>query len=322
MPAGKIRRRRRVRRRPRRNAPKYRNAIARIPRQVTYKHKQVIQKVVYHNNFICDPQNNGAGNQQNWFFRICLNSPFLFEDGYSTYATLANQQFTPNKAITSTGAGGSVGPSTTIMPGLKDGYAQFSQFAKYAVLGTKVSLTATPIENSNSNQPAVLYAVKHSQTNSGLSGSSTIDDINKLPFRKMVKVLGPAPASGVFNNRPAGAKMVIKHSPKKFNSVYGSLKTNNDMWGTTSGDGSIPNERDHLTIGIIPMLNTLGQQATKFGLQMRVEQSIMLTEPLEAINSGGNFALPKPISQGYGRTLALAYGAAMYALPRRRALRY
>lgn len=324
MPAGRVyRKKRRVYRRKRRKAPtKYRGSIARIPRQLTYKHKQVIQKVVYHNNFICDPALSSSNNQQNWFFRICLNSPFLFENGYATYATLTNQQFTPNKSITEVGVGGTVGPSTTIMPGLKDGYAQFTQFAKYAVIGTKVSLTATPIENQQVNQPSVLYAIKHSQTNSGLSGSSTIDDVNKLPFRQMAKVLGAAPSAMVFNNRPAGAKLIINHSPKKFNSVYGSLKTNNDMWGTTSGDGSIPAERDHLTIGIVPMLNTLGQQATKFGLQMRVEQSIMLTEPLEAINSGGNFALPKPIAQNYGRTISWATMAALGYMGQRRAIRY
>lgn len=314
---------RRVRRRRRKAVPKYRKQIARIPRQLTYKHKQVIQKVVYHNNFICDPGKTSAGNQQNWFFRICLNSPFLFENGYADYAAMSGQTFTPNKSITSTGAGGTVGPSTTIMPGLKDGYAQFSQFSKYAVIGAKVSLTATPLQNTNENQPAVIYAIKHSQTNSGLSGSSTIDDVNKLPFRRMVKILGPAPSSGVFSSAVAGAKLIIKHSPKKFNSVYGSLKTNNDMWGTTSGDGSIPTERDHLTIGCIPTLNTLGQQATKFGLQMRVEQTIMLTEPLEAINSGGNFALPKPVSQSYGRSISWATMAALgYAGSRRRAIRY
>jgi hypothetical protein len=319
MPKRVIRRRRRRRK----VAPRYRKAIATIPRQLPSKHKQVIQKCVYHNNFICDPGLSSSSNQQNWFFRLCLNSPFLFENGFSTYATLSGQTFTPNKTITEVGVGGSVGPSTTIIPGLKDGYNQFSQFSKYAVVGTKVSLTCTPLENTNVNQPAVLYAIKHSQVNSGLSGSSTIDDVNKLPFRQMAKVLGPAPSAMVFNNRPAGAKLIIKHSPKKFNSVYGSLKTNNDMWGTTSGDGSIPAERDHLTVGIVPMLNTLGQQAPKFGLQMRVEQSIMLTEPLEAINSGGNYALPKPVSQSYGRSISWATMAALgYAGSRRRAIRY
>lgn len=307
-------------RKRRRKQPMYRKAIATIPRQLTYKHKQVIQKVVYHNNFICDPGLSSSNNQQNWFFRICLNSPFLFENGYATYASLTGQVFTPNKAIVSTGVGNSVGPTTTILPGLKDGYAQFAQFAKYAVIGSKVSLTATPLQNTVVNQPAVLYAIKHSQTNSGLSASSTIDDVNKLPFRRMVKVLGPAPSAMVFNNRPAGAKLIIKHSPKKFNSVYGSLKTNNDMWGTTSGDGSVPAERDHLTIGMIPTLNSLNQQAPKFGLQMRVEMSVMLTEPLEALGTGsGNFALPKPVAQNYGRAISWATMAALgYGGSRRR----
>ena len=56
---------------------------------------------------------------------------------------------------------------------------------------------------------------------------------------------------------------------------------------------------------------------------MRVEQTIMLTEPLEAINSGGNFALPKPVSQNYGRAISWATMAALgYGGTRRRALRY
>ena len=97
--------------------------------------------------------------------------------------------------------------------------------------------------------------------------------------------------------------MTIKHSPKKFNSVYGSVKTNNNLWFQTKSSatgtggpavGKQVSEGDYLTIGVMPSLNSLDQQVTKFSLQMRIEQSVILTEPLEDATGGsGNFPLPR-----------------------------
>lgn len=284
----------------RRRAParaKYRGKVARIPRPLTYKAKQVLVKLVYHQNFLCKPGLNGAsggGQQQNFCFRIQLNSPWIFPDGWNQYATAPGQTLSPNTIINPVPVSGSpITSATTCMPGLKDGYNQYAQFQKGAVLGCKVSLTATPLINDQNNQPGIFYAVRHSQITSGLSLVSTIDSVNKMPFRQMTKLQGATSTPLANANNIVGSKLIVKHSPKKFNSVYGSLKTNNELWFSTNGDGVAPIEGDFLTIGCVPTLNSRQQQVTDFGLQMRVEQTIQLVEPREALVAGdGNYALP------------------------------
>jgi len=279
---------------------KYRRGIVSIPRPMTYKHKQVLQRVVYHNNFVCDPGLNGT-TQQNFMIKMCLNSPWIFEDGWDTYATGTGQTLTPNKTINPVPNTGDPITTTTIMPGLRDGYSQYSAYQRGVVLGTKITLTAAGLQNTQDNSPAVFYVVRHSQPSSGLNAGSTIDDVSNCAFRQMARLTGPIGAlTGVAANRNiVGAKLVVRHSPKKFNSVYRSLKTNTSMWFNTTATspavGSRPNERDYISIGCVPAYNSLGNQATKFGLQMRVEQLIQFVEPLEDLGGNQNYSLPKPM---------------------------
>lgn len=277
----------------------------------------MIQKCVYHNNFLCDPnidQSGTAGSKQkNYSFRIKLNSPWLFPNGWNG-GVHGGAILTPNKAIVPVNADNVPVDGTTVMPGLRNGYAQYEQFARGCVIGTKVTISATPLQNSADNQPGVLYSVVHSQPSSGLSTASNIDDLQKLPFRKMTRLNGAnATTSGFQVNNIAGARMTIRHSPKKFNSVYGSVKTNNNLWFQTKNSatgtggpavGKQVSEGDYLTVGIMPSLNTLDQQVTKCSIQMRVEQTILLTEPLENVTAGdGNFPLPRPANtQRSGRS--------------------
>ena len=45
--------------------------------------------------------------------------------------------------------------------------------------------------------------------------------------------------------------------------------------------GAKPNEADFLTVGVIPSLNGLDKQVTDFCLQIKIEQKLLWTEPLQ-----------------------------------------
>ena len=65
----------------------------------------------------------------------------------------------------------------------------------------------------------------------------------------------------------------------------------------TTGSNAVaasPNEGDYLTIGILPSLNFRDLQCTKFCLQLRIEQTLLWTEPLESLATGaGNYSFPE-----------------------------
>lgn len=199
---------------------KYRGTMARIPRPLALKPKSVCQKLVYYNTFHCIPAlNNVSNDQQNWYFTIGLNTPWPFIYQWDAGATTNGKQLVANSDIISLGSDSNPTATTTSMPGLKDGYNLFKQYQNGLVIGSKVVLSAQPTvrsETSTAEQAGVLYAVKHAKVAFGLSSSSTINDIQKLPFRQMKRIAGPAHASSLYQ-RNTGASMTITHSPKKFN---------------------------------------------------------------------------------------------------------
>ena len=299
---------------------KYRRAIATIARPLNVKPRSALQNVTYYQSFNCDPQLNsalGAGlKQQNFSIEIALNSLWPFELNWDGKSNSLGRTSVPNAAITPYQS--PVTDAMTIMPNIKDGVALFSQYNNCCVVGTKVSIVATPIQNTADNQMGYLYAIKHSQSQSGLGNTSTITDLNKMPYRRMAKLQGAnVPTSGFQTNNIVGAKLIIKHSPKRFNNVA-DLRDNKGLYCTTGSNAvaSSPSEGDYLTIGVMPALNGRDLQCTKFCLQLRIEQRLLWTEPLESLATGaGNYSFPWSASR---RTLnrygALASTAGMAAL--------
>lgn len=305
--------------------------VARIPRPLQLKTRSATQRLVYYNTFICDPKMSSGGtpSQQNFCFKLFLNSPWIFPYGWNNNANSANNQvFVANTAINAALTDG-IDSSTTAMPGYKDGFNLAAQYAKGCVVGTKVTIQATPLQNENDNQPGLLYAVKHSQASSGLSLTSNVNDLQKLPFRRQRRIMGAAaPTSGFSTNNIVSSKLIIKHSPKRFNNVK-DLRDNSNLYFSTSGGthsaGVHPSEGDYLTIGLMPQIvdyqvggSSAPRQTTKCSLSIRVEQTILWTEPLEALTQGtGNYSFPRGAFTGdYARLLgyAAAYGGSMYAL--------
>ena len=119
----------------------------------------------------------------------------------------------------------------------------------------------------------------------------------------MKRVAGPAHAASMYE-RNTGARIVVKHSPKKFNSV-GSLRDNERFQfkqATASyTNGQPPQDNDFLTISIVPALvnfqdagASTARKTCDLKLSIRMEQTILFTEPLENLGEGtGNYSLPR-----------------------------
>ena len=198
--------------------------------------------------------------QQNFYFTMCLNSPWPFIYNWDQGANANGKQLVPNNIIISTDSNGNPTATTTSMPGLKDGYNLFRQYQNGLVVGTKVVITAQPTGISGATtqpeQAGILYAVKHAKVGFGLNSSSNITDINTLPFRQVKRIAGPM-GQGDFNNRNTGACITVNHSPKTFNNVS-SLRDNERFQFKQASasylEGQGPQDSDFLTIGIVPQL--------------------------------------------------------------------
>lgn len=290
-----IRRKRKVYRKP--ATKNYRRAVARIARPLNVKPRAAKQKVTYYNSFHCRPVMDSSGDsglkQRNFSFTMNLNSLWPFDNGYNDNSTNSGKVFNPNEPIN--GYSTPVTDSMTTMPNTRDGANLFKQYSKCCILGTKVTLVATPVANNTDIQLGYLYAIKHSQPSSGLSNTSTIVDVQKMPYRQMAKLEGPdAPTSGFQSGRKVGARLVCKHSVRKFNGVNDILDNQQLFCSTGSNTAAHkPNESDYLTVGVVPALVGRDLQVTDFCLQIKVEQTILWTEPLENLSTGtGNYSFP------------------------------
>lgn len=304
---------------------KYRGTIARIPRAIPMKSKAVMMKVVYFNQFHCRPGLDSQGNQQNYWIKLNLNSPWLFPHDWKAGATGIGQNISSNSPIVPLGVGGTVADDTTIMPGLKE-TSMYNQYGKLLVCGTKVKITCSPTANEDEVQTGRFYTVKHAKNDFGLIYGSRVDQIDKLPFRKSRILSGPSHASGgasggQFQERNVGCSITETYSPKKFNGVK-DLADNEEFYNLTANanaPGTVCQNVDHLSIGIVPSLNNyltdtgpVARQATNFKMNLRVEQLIKLSEPLEALNTApqGNWSLPWRAGSAYvaGITAMNYYG--------------
>jgi len=327
MPRGKMKKMIvKKRKRYNKSAP-YRKMIARIPRPLNVKARSAVQNVTFYNSFFCKPALNANGDQQNFAIKLQLNSPWLFRDGWDVLTTGANQVLASNTSVTAVPATGQpVIGQTTCMPGVADGPETIKKYAQGCVIGTKVVAVATPVETDTGSriQPGLFYCVKHSQTSSGIQQTADVNKINSLPFRQAKQISGNRPYQTLGTNAYQASRITVNHSPKKFNNVKDLRDNQQFNFSGGSGTLSVPSEGDYLTIGVVPLLNsnpvTAGQstqaQVTNFRLDLRVEQTILWTEPLEETASGeGNYSYPYSAYRNVMNNapfLALGYGAAAY----------
>lgn len=231
-------------------------------------------------------------------FQLQLNSIYPF--GSQWNASIGNNILNPNTVITAVG-----GTNPTELPGFSDGYNLKNQYARYLITGCKTTITANPmVETNGVSNPAVLYAVKHTQQASGLNTSSKYSTLQKLPNRivRNIRQIGPY-------NSGVGGKITVYHSVKKFNNVS-DLKDNSQFYGSTGGVGSDatePTEKDYLTIGILGKCDNpdTALNAGKFCVNLKHEVHILYSEMLEAGGLGGNYSFPRAAAATY----AALYGA-------------
>ncbi len=294
-----------------------RRRIARVLRPITMRPMSAVQKVVYTNTFNCTPGLSSSGTQQNYCISMILNSPWPFGNNWDTSANQTGQSLSPNEPIVA--INGTVPDAdSTIMPDIKEGGGQpFTKYQQGYVTGTKVTVVATPINNSSGVPIQLGYLYAHrSSTASSLQASDKITDLNKRPFLQMKKLMGSQTSTLAGASITNSSRIVVKHSPKKWNNVK-DLRDNKQFSFSTqanNGVGGIPSEKDFLTIGVIPALNTYTvpggsteTKATNFQLQLRIEQSILWTEPLDDKNTGnGNLAYPVPAYQMGGFASGIA----------------
>ena len=303
---GYRRKRKVVRRRKKNNKGRYRLQNARIIRQPTLKPFSAVQKLVYYNTFFCDNvlSTDATPAQQNLVFSLQLNSIYPWGANYNS--NISNNVLNPNNGIVAVG-----GTNPTELPGFSDGYNLKNQYAKYLITGSKTTITANPMVDTNGvSNPAVLYTVKHTQAASGLNANSKYSTLQKLPNRivRNIRQIGPY-------NSGVGAKIVVYHSVKKFNNVS-DLKDNSQFYGSTGGVGSAatePSEKDYLTIGIVGKCDNPDTplNAGKFCVNLKHEVSVLYTEMLEAGGLGGNYSFPRAAGEhSLGRMFG-TYGAVM-----------
>ncbi len=297
-----------------------RGRLARIVRPLTLRPTSAVQKVCYTNSFICKPGLSSTNTQQTFSISLLLNSPWVFSGQWNNGSTGTNQAIIGNDAIVGLDSNHLPTSTSTIMPGLKlGGGTPFEKYQQGYVTGTKITLVATPIANNSGQalQDGYFFAHK-SSSHSAITQSTKLTDINKLPFVQMKRIRGTQMADSW--TQPVSSRMIIKHSPKRYNNVK-DLRDNKQLsFSTTNngGLGAIPSELDFLTVGLVPALNnyqaangTAGEEtpSTNFTLQMRVEQSILWTEPIDNDLGTSNLAYPVP-ARRYG---AGAYMAATLA---------
>lgn len=293
---------------------KYRMKVARVNRHLNVKPRSAMQNVTYYNSFRCQPKVDtsaaSGSRQRNFNIVLGLNSLWPFATDWDKNAnTSAGAVCTPNETIIEyttapTPPALHVDDTTTMMPNTRDGAGLYYQYSKCCVVGTKVTITATPIKNNTDIQLGYLYAIKHSQPATGLATTDNITSINKMPYVKLAKLAGPdAPTSGFQSGEKIGAKLVINHSPKKFNNVA-DVRDNQALFNTTGANtvATRPGEGDYLTIGCIPSLNGMDEQVTDFCLQVRIEQRLLWTEPRESLVGDaagqGNYSFPWSAAKG------------------------
>ena len=257
------------RRRNYKKASAYRKQIARIPRPLNVKARSAIQNVTFYNSFFCKPALDGNGGQQNFAIKLQLNSPWLFRDGWDILTQGTNQVLTSNTTISPVpNTGIPVAGTTTCMPGVSDGPNILAKYAKGCVVGTKVVLVATPAETDTGErlQPGLFYAIKHSQKSSGLQATADVNKINSMPFRQAKQISANRVSVIPTNTGYQASRITVNHSPKKFNNVKDLRDNQQFAFSGGTSNLSLPEEGDFLTVGCVPLLNsvpvTAGQSTT------------------------------------------------------------
>jgi hypothetical protein len=291
-------------------------------RPISLKPKSVIKRFVYFNkahvvNRLDTTANPSA--QQTQFYRVNLNSPWLFNsNAFAQEGNSGGTQTMPgcrwdwNKPVV-VRTKGMVAPNKfgTSMPGVfnPDGGQPSNAVSSYVgdnyknayVIGCKWTIQFTPLASvdNESNDPTAAFAII--ETDQSIMNSQTkIDDLYNRPYTQVRKLAVGSNYNGQKNGATQPCRIVVKYSPKRMNNIK-DLRDNaqfiNHLSTTESTPvADLPSERDSLCFGIVP---TLTNKQTKNKLvnhyvEVKCEQTILFTEPTSntnvALGEGANLA--------------------------------
>lgn len=303
-----------------------------IIRPITLKPKFQMRRLQYYNTLRLDTGLGQSGAQADIikstvpiFFKLRLNSPYPFHNvsGLTPMSAspLPFTQYTGNTNWNSSTIVHNNGESIdngTCYEGWRGPGSPAYSYQQWSVLGTKVTMSYTPIGNSASTtgaQPTAFFAFIETQPGAptirqqprvaapGGTGPSVIADVYSRPYCKVRKILPTKITGGSAGNIAYGgggnsASMNFNYSPKRMNGVK-DISDNQSLWGSISyqqGQTALttpivnhPPEGDYLVIGIMPLMddsNTGGSvndpNPLQSGmLQLKLETVMAFREPVD-----------------------------------------
>lgn len=272
-------------------------------RPVTLKPKSVMKKFIFYNTAeVINKLNTGIQNAQHQ--TNYLNSPWILQsDTYTEQGTNTWKWNTPMTIHTNAGD-----PNTgTAFPGFFGQNGIGFGYQDACIVGSKVTITATPIflPNTASGAPTALFAMVQTNTNQ-LDQLSNIEELYNNPYCQVRKIEGGGTNSGDLSGNTKSASIVLNYSPKKYNNVK-DIRDNQQFNARVSQNGqngNFPPELDRITFGVINVMTNpvTAAQCVPIMLQYKHEVTVLFTEPYP----GNNLYPALPVGAG-------AFGPAMNA---------
>ena len=192
-------------------------------------------------------------------------------------------------------ADGNSAISGTAYPGLfEDDSSIGNCYRQMCVVGTRVTVTYTPTENSQNpdTQPTALFGIKQTGPSGLTSSNVSSNAIYDQPYSKISKIIGFGNGtSGNVNKVSKGGFLKFTYSAKKTNFVN-DITDAKGLWASNqSSNANHPSEKDSIVIGICPLMSNDNTRPLVSGiLQLRMEAFMLFGEP----NNSSNVSDPMP----------------------------
>jgi len=246
----------------------------------TLKPKSIVKKFQYYNTM--EVHNHLlATNQNSQFITLNLNSPWLLNS--TTYAQQGINVWNFNTPMAPHTNGHAVASGTSYPAFFTNESSPGLAYQQQAVIGTKVTITATPISSTEACGPTALFAVIETQPTT-YTNTLDINELYSTPYAQVRKVTGNQSGYALTGNTKS-AKIVVRYSPKKFNNIK-DLRDNHNFYSATSAPslsatGSHPAEKDRLTFGLVNCFSNpnVAQPCCPVMIQVKVEAIVIFSEP-------------------------------------------
>lgn len=260
---------------------------------ITLKPPRAVRRVVYNN--LIKIENNlvsagGSTSVNPQFITLTLNSPWLVKEDASTAG--GGSSWAPNRPM-SAHTDGTDPTSGTSYPGLFENDQSIGEsYREFCVVGTKVTATYTPVENSQNpdTQPTAFFGIMQTGPSGITAANISSNKVYDQPYSQISKIIGFGNGtSGNVNKVSKGGFLKFNYSAKKMNFVK-DITDVKGLWASNQSDQAYhPSEKDSIVIGICPLMANDNTRPLVSGiLQLRMEAFMLFGEP----SNVNNFALP------------------------------